>query len=68
MTVTQADIKKLIEYGAAKDVTKGGEVPKGSRIIFKSKGAYGINGALFISKSGNLYAIASRNSQLDKYV
>ena len=68
MTVTQADIKKLVEYGAAKDISKGGELPKGSRKIFITKGAYGINGALFISKSGNLYAITSRSSQLDKYV
>lgn len=68
MAVTQADIKKLVEYGAAKDITKAGDLPKGSRKVFTSKGSYGVNGVLFVSKSGNLYAITSRGGQLFKYL
>lgn len=67
MTVTQKDLKTLVEYGAAKDITQKGELPKGSRRILLTHGTYGMNGGLWISKSGKLYAITARNSKLFEY-
>lgn len=68
MAVTQADLKKLVDYGAAKDITNGGSLPTGSRRVFVTTGAYGANGVLFVSKTGKLYAITSRGGQLFKYL
>ena len=68
MTITQADLKKLISYGAAKNITDSGTLPKGSRRITVTMGSYGANGALFVSESGKLYAIVARGGQLFKYI
>lgn len=68
MTVTQADLKKLVSYGAAKDITDSGTLPKGSRKIFVTSGAAGVNGVLWVSKTGKLYAITARGGQLHKYL
>lgn len=67
MTVTSADLKKLVEYKGAKDITDLGALPKGSRKVFVTTGAYGMNGVLFVSPSGKLYAITARGGQLFKY-
>ncbi len=65
--MTQKALKTLIESGAAKDISVKGELPKGSTKIAYSSGTYGINGALWISKTGKLYAIVGRGGNLFKY-
>ena len=67
MTVTQADLKKLVEYKGARDITNSGALPKGSRRVFVTTGTYGMNGILFVSPGGKLYAITTRGGQLFKY-
>lgn len=76
--ISQRTIKQMIKEGAAVDLdemyknngysTKKMPKPGSLQLIGTSYGAYGANGALFISKSGRMYAVASRSSTLFYYL
>ena len=67
MKVTQKEIKRLVQIGAAIDVTNV-EVPDPKGYFEKlmwSKGAYGANGVVVKDTGdGTLYAVTSRSSNL----
>ena len=63
LTLKQKELKKT----RAKDITKDNKTYKGLTCIGKSYGTYGMNGALFVDKKGNMYKITSRSSNLFKY-
>ena len=68
--ITQSQIKSLIKTGAAIDIDSLRNKPPKIELekIGVSFGIHGKNGALFLHKSGKLYAIKSRNSTLSQYV
>ncbi|MBQ0055379.1 MAG: hypothetical protein KBS54_04450 [Synergistaceae bacterium] len=57
MTITLPDIKMLIKEGAAKEIDTKSQLPKGAKRIVTTRGTYGMTGALWVSKSGKLYAL-----------
>ena len=67
---TQKQLKNLVAAGAAQDITnynfEQADVlySNGIEQIGYSAGIYGINGALFKDKGGNMYAITARNTTL----
>lgn len=67
MKVTQKEIKRLVQIGAAIDVTNV-EVPDPKGYFEKlmwSKGVYGANGVVVKDTGdGKLYAVTSRSSNL----
>lgn len=67
---TQGNIRKLINYGAAKKLTDTTTVNPGElNLIAVSFGVYGMNGAIFKhNKSAQLYAIPTRSTLLSYYV
>ena len=65
--MTQKEIKKLVEYGHAKDITNKEEHIKGLSIIGVSVGIYGRNGLLLEDDNGELYAITKRSTNIFKY-
>ncbi len=69
--ISQKTIKQLVKEGAATDIDKMAKRPKKSELdlLGVSKGASGMNGALFRhTKTNKLYAITARNSTLFEYV
>lgn len=61
------EIKSLVKYGAAKDITTwpGEDIERMAlETVALSSGKYGMNGGLFQAKSGELYAVTARNSNL----
>lgn len=67
----QSEIKRLVEMGAAVDITaEEGTLEKYRRLdpLAVSLGQYGMNGGLLKDHaSGKLYAITARNSNLFYY-
>ena len=65
--ITQKQIKDMIRRGEATELVRPNQIARGYDVIGCSHGVYGLNGLLIRSKTGKLYAIASRNSLLDYY-
>ena len=67
MAITNAELKKLVTYGAARDITNE-KIPdslrRGMHRVLVVKGTYGVHGALYVSKSGKLYAVIGRSSNI----
>lgn len=67
---TQKQLGALVAAGAAQDITDfsfeqaNALYNAGLAQIGYSAGIYGINGALFQDKGGNMYAITARNTTL----
>ena len=70
MKVKQAVIKRLIETGAAVDVTRAEDFKRDpfSTIIYHSEGVNGVNGAALLNYDGKIYAIIGRVSNLFKMI
>ena len=66
-TMKLKDIKRLVEYGSAKDITNKNEHIKGLSIIGVSVGVYGRNGLLLEDDNGKLYAITKRSTSIFIY-
>lgn len=63
---TQRELKNMIATGFAADITHAAadELPKVYSQIAYSAGAYGINGALFETPAGELFAVVGREKNL----
>ena len=66
MKVSQATIKRLIEAGAAVDVTTAENFKRefGSTLLYHSEGANGVNGAALVTWDGKIFAVVGRCSNL----
>ena len=66
MKVTQATIKRLIETGAAVDVTTAENFKRdiGSTLLYYSEGANGVNAAALVTWDGKILAVVGRCSNL----
>lgn len=68
LKLRQKDIKELVTYGHAVDVTHAhscSDIPESYEQIGYSAGVYGCNGMLFQGReTGKLYAVASRSSAI----
>lgn len=58
------DLKNLVKSGVAVDITTAAEWPQGLERIATSNGVYGLNGALYKDKQGQLYAVTARTANL----
>lgn len=70
MAITNAELRKLVNYGVAKDITKTKPtktMQKNLSIILRVTGAAGTNGALLASNTGRLYVIIGRHENLFAY-
>lgn len=65
--VSLSRLKDLVKCGAAINVTQGCQIPKPYAQIAYSMGVQGINGALYKTDDGKLYAICGRLMCLDQY-
>ena len=66
-TMKLKDIKRLVEYGHAKDITHDSKDYKGLKIVGVSVGVYGRNGLLLEDSKGYKYAITKRSTNIFKY-
>ena len=67
MKVSQAAIKRLVQTGAAIDVTNADINcrPFNSTVIFHSTGKYGLNGIVIrLDDTGVLWAVTARSTNL----
>ena len=66
MKVNQSVIKRLIETGAAIDVSSAPDFKRefNSTVIYYSTGANGVNGAALLKWNGKIYAVIGRCSNL----
>ena len=67
MAITNAELKKLVQRGIARDITKANvtkTMQKNIKTVLTVPGPYGMNGALLASKSGRLDVIIGRASNL----
>lgn len=67
MAITNAELRKLVQRGLARDITKANvtkTMQKNIKTVLVVPGAYGASGALLASKSGKLYVIIGRASNL----
>lgn len=67
MAITNKELKKLVNYGVAKDITKANvtrTMQKNIKIVLTVPGPYGMNGALLASRTGKMYVIIGRASNL----
>lgn len=67
--ITQKEIKRLIRNGSAVDITDAPTktleaIKHNEKEHFTSFGINGMNGALFVTNSGDIYGITSRSSSL----
>jgi hypothetical protein len=65
MTREKITLKQIRQMNAI-DITTADRIP-GLRIIAKSFGVYGMNGAILTDDQGNLYKIVGRTSSLFMY-
>ena len=70
MKVTQATIKRLIETGAAEDVTMCENFYRdiGPTILYYSIGVNGVNGAALVLWDGKIQVVLGRTSNLFKMI
>lgn len=70
MKVTQATIKRLIETGAAEDVTNKENFSRdtGSTLLYHSTGTYGVNGAALVLWDGKIQVVIGRTANLFKMI
>lgn len=61
------EIKRLVEFGHAQDITSDNEDYNDLKIIGVSVGVYGRNGLLLENAKGDKYAITKRASNIFKY-
>ena len=68
MKVTQATIKRLLETGAAEDVTNKENFYRdiGSTILYYSVGTNGVNGAALVLRDGKIQVVIGRTANLFK--
>ena len=66
-TIKLKEIKKLVEFGHAKDITSDSNDYSDLKVIGVSVGVYGRNGLLLEDSKGYLYAITKRASNIFKY-
>lgn len=67
MAITNAELKKMVNYGAARDITDKtipASLRKNLTRVLTVSGSYGINGALYVSNSGKCYVATNRNTVL----
>lgn len=66
MKVNQSVIKRLIETGAAIDVSRAENFKRefNSTVIYYSVGTSGVNGAALLKWDGKIYAVVGRCSNL----
>ena len=65
--MTQKELKRLVNVGAAKDITYSSsrrDIPEDYRQVGYSSGVYGCNGMLLRGESGQLYAVTGRTSAI----
>ena len=70
MKVTQATIKRLIETGAAEDVTTKENFYRdiSSTILYYSVGTNGVNGAALVLWDGKIQVVIGRTANLFKMI
>ena len=66
-TMKLKEIKRLVEFGHAQDITSDSKDYNDLEIIGMSFGVYGRNGLLLEDSKGDLYAITKRASNIFKY-
>ena len=64
---TQREIKQMVAYGRAIDITNIHEPIRGLEIVAVSVGVYGRNGLLLKDGQGQLYAITTRATSIFAY-
>lgn len=65
--MTQKELKRLVNVGAAKDITYSSsrrDIPEDYRQVGYSSGVYGCNGMLLKGESGQLYAVCARTTAI----
>lgn len=66
-TMKLKEIKRLVEYRHAKDITSDNKDYNDLKVIGVSVGVYGRNGLLLENAKGEKYAITKRSVNIFKY-